>query len=638
MAPRLVVVKDDHSALAELTKAARECEAILSAQTLAEWIGAGRELTASGVLKPTAAVEVCGVLGIELPSKKPRSALDISELMMVWSAAASAGFIEVDGRRVMAGAGLRQWLDGDPETVLAIWTQCVLESLGLAGTPDEEDLEYLAVLSTLYGRDGTASLGELATGIEEFSGGRSAQEGPCPDCGQVHAETADPLGFLGLVAPFGDGLELAEDAVLALVEFGVAILEDDVAELTPLGRRLTSFMFRDSAPAADADAATFVSALATLPPMVSALMARPWMDARAPAAAAEELLAFAESADGMLRIAGLDLARVRGPEAASAWRKWSDKPGFGAYARSWLAEQSGGTALSDRDDAWVTVDSLICMLDALPKGLPDVLISTMLQAQFADEIAEVLPLLEDSGHPAAGRLVQLLGGTPASLQSLLPGTLPGPAAARSKKPALRAGQGKRAASDSAYQIKITLRGVSKPPVWRRVLVPADIRLDQLHEVIQRAMGWDSYHMHLFADGWSEYGVPDRELGHLDESAVRLSELLADTGDKLGYTYDFGDDWEHDVQLEKILPSAADMAYPVCTAGKGACPPEDCGGAWGYANLKDTLADPDDEEHQDMREWLSLESAEDFDPAEFSIEEVNGRLGFLSLQNPPMSRP
>src|SRR5436309_1747527 len=115
MAPRLVVVTDGHSPLDELADAARKCEAMAGARLLAEWIGAGRELTTRGVLRPADAVQACALLGIELRSKKPRSALDIDELMMVWGTADCAGFLDVDGRRVMADAGLRRWLDAAPE-------------------------------------------------------------------------------------------------------------------------------------------------------------------------------------------------------------------------------------------------------------------------------------------------------------------------------------------------------------------------------------------------------------------------------------------------------------------------------------------------------------------------------------------
>jgi hypothetical protein len=176
-----------------------------------------------------------------------------------------------------------------------------------------------------------------------------------------------------------------------------------------------------------------------------------------------------------------------------------------------------------------------------------------------------------------------------------------------------------------YQLKVTLRGVSKPPVWRRVLVHADASLGDLHEVIMAAMGWDGGHLHMFSDDTTRYGTtPDDE----DEDLFALADVLVEPGDRLRYTYDFGDDWDHDIKMGKVLPPDADAhasAVPVCLAGKGACPPEDCGGPWGYADLKVTIADPSDEEHEERLEWLGLEDPSDFDPAAFDLASVNARL-------------
>jgi hypothetical protein len=183
------------------------------------------------------------------------------------------------------------------------------------------------------------------------------------------------------------------------------------------------------------------------------------------------------------------------------------------------------------------------------------------------------------------------------------------------------------AADSAAgtaQIKISLRDVSKPPVWRRVLVPAGIGLDMLSEVIQVAMGWDGGHLHVFSHGREQFGPSGLDLGYTDEASVTLADLLSKPGDKLSYSYDFGDGWEHDLLLEETRHETPG-GPPSCVAGKGACPPEDCGGPWGYADLKEVLADPADEEHLERLEWLGLESGDEFDPAEFSVDEVNDRL-------------
>jgi Plasmid pRiA4b ORF-3-like protein len=164
------------------------------------------------------------------------------------------------------------------------------------------------------------------------------------------------------------------------------------------------------------------------------------------------------------------------------------------------------------------------------------------------------------------------------------------------------------------QIKVKLLGVSKPPVWRRLQLRADTRLDRLHEIIQAAFGWQDYHMHCFTCGPEEFGVPDPDLGHADERRVSLGELIGGVGDRLRYTYDFGDDWQHEITIEDLLDANPDTHYPVLVAAKGACPPEDCGGPWGYAELKETLANPSHEQHQDMLDWLGLDNASEFDPA------------------------
>lgn len=178
--------------------------------------------------------------------------------------------------------------------------------------------------------------------------------------------------------------------------------------------------------------------------------------------------------------------------------------------------------------------------------------------------------------------------------------------------------------DPVYQVKITLLGVENPPVWRRVLVPAAIRLDRLHDVIQATMGWQNAHLHVFVDGQTYYGVPDPELPFLDEGATRLSDLAAPGGSLL-YNYDFGDSWDHEILIEEATVATPTGRYPQCVAGESACPPEDVGGVGGYARLIDILTEPGHEEHQDMLDWLGLDNPNRFDPAHFDPTEANRRL-------------
>ncbi len=177
-----------------------------------------------------------------------------------------------------------------------------------------------------------------------------------------------------------------------------------------------------------------------------------------------------------------------------------------------------------------------------------------------------------------------------------------------------------------YQLKVTLLGTS-PPIWRRLLVPADVTLAQLHDVLQAAMGWQECHMHEFSAGGRHFGQPnpeDRFMGMPpveNERTVRLSRVLGRVGAKAIYTYDFGDSWEHAIVLQKRLCADPTTAYPVCTGGELACPPEDCGGIGGFYDLLDALRDPAHEQHDEMNDWVG----DDYDPDAFSIDAVNQML-------------
>lgn len=180
-------------------------------------------------------------------------------------------------------------------------------------------------------------------------------------------------------------------------------------------------------------------------------------------------------------------------------------------------------------------------------------------------------------------------------------------------------------SRQIYQLKISLAEVS-PPVWRRVLVPGGYTLDRVHRVIQYAMGWQGYHLHSFDIGGVQYGEPDPD-GDLvlrDELDTRLDAVTA-KGEQLRYTYDFGDWWEHEVVVEDVFPAEPDEAYPVCVAGARACPPEDVGGAYGYADFVDALTDPDHPEHAQMHSWVGRP----FDPAVFDPDRVTTLLRRLA---------
>jgi len=173
-----------------------------------------------------------------------------------------------------------------------------------------------------------------------------------------------------------------------------------------------------------------------------------------------------------------------------------------------------------------------------------------------------------------------------------------------------------------YQLKITLQR-SKPPIWRRVLVPGDITLYRLHRIIQGAMGWWDSHLHQFIVGEVYYGEPSSEDWYevKSERRVRLNAIAPCEEFKFTYEYDFGDDWLHTVLVEKILPPDPAQKLPVCIKGKRACPPEDVGGVWGYEIFLEAINNPKHQEHASFLEWIGGS----FDPEQFDLDAINARL-------------
>jgi len=185
-----------------------------------------------------------------------------------------------------------------------------------------------------------------------------------------------------------------------------------------------------------------------------------------------------------------------------------------------------------------------------------------------------------------------------------------------------------------FRMRLALAG-TKPPVWRRIDVPGDITLDRLHQVIQAAMGWLDSHLHQFSTGsdpraphfLTRYDIDGEGDEGIDEGEVRLDQVVAAKGDRLWYEYDFGDGWRHTLAVEAVLDTPP--AVPTVVAGKRACPPEDCGGTWGYAELAkwvrsgyDASAVPEQfESAADARQWLPL----DWDPDQFDVSEAQQML-------------
>ncbi len=183
------------------------------------------------------------------------------------------------------------------------------------------------------------------------------------------------------------------------------------------------------------------------------------------------------------------------------------------------------------------------------------------------------------------------------------------------------------ATAQVYQFKLALIGV-EPTVWRRIQVPETYSFWDLHVALQDAMGWLDYHLHVFrvarpgAVEVEHIGIPDDdpfegEKPILPGWEIPISRYFARAGTSAHYEYDFGDGWEHELTLEAVLPQQAGQKYPLCVDGARACPPEDCGGVYGYENLLTVIQDPTHEEYESTLEWLGGR----FDPDRFDPKRV-----------------
>jgi hypothetical protein len=236
------------------------------------------------------------------------------------------------------------------------------------------------------------------------------------------------------------------------------------------------------------------------------------------------------------------------------------------------------------------------------------------------------PLMKGTGSPDR-ELAVVLGVSdqqePPSNVIQFPGShRPNPALARAIRPR---------AAGTVFQLKVTLENI-KPPVWRRVLVDASSTLDHVHEVLQAAFGWWNRHLHEFEIDGTRYGNPDPdddgEPPTVEEQRVRLDTVVT-AGSTFGYLYDFGDGWSHRVTVEKVVPAETGTTVPACIGGRRACPPEDCGGPWGYEHLLEALADPTHRDHRDLADWLGAPfDPEAFDAADFVHHLRAIRLGAL----------
>lgn len=224
-------------------------------------------------------------------------------------------------------------------------------------------------------------------------------------------------------------------------------------------------------------------------------------------------------------------------------------------------------------------------------------------------------------HPEGLRSAPTFSEHWLALAGIDPDSVPGPVDPFQSLPAQR-----RPSTDiGTFQFRIELLE-AQPPIWRRFRVPANLPLEDLHDVIQIVMGWTDSHLHEFIVGEQRYGeasdewpVPDQ--APADEQQFRIDQVVSRPGEHLEYLYDFGDDWEHRLTLEAVDPAAAHAEPIECLDGARRCPPEDVGGLHGYIEFLETVRDPTHPDHADMLRWAGGE----FDPEDFKVKEINAEL-------------
>jgi hypothetical protein len=193
-------------------------------------------------------------------------------------------------------------------------------------------------------------------------------------------------------------------------------------------------------------------------------------------------------------------------------------------------------------------------------------------------------------------------------------------------------------------LKIGLEGAA-PPLWRRIQVPSAASLGFLHNVIQEAFGWEGYHLHRFRDergrAWGEPDISDGggygAATFADEEEAALGKVLRAEGAVLWYVYDFGDDWRHRIEVEKIMPLDPDVTYPRCTGGRRAAPPaEDIGGIWGLEEVVYLVTHPEADPPEHFEDLVSDLRDEGYDPGAFDPAEVTRRLSGLNVRAAAMA--
>lgn len=609
--------------VADLAPAARNCGRVRLLRRLAEW-AEGRRTTKAGSLtlaEARAAVRDLRLPGDQGPGRTPaRSAAGFPELQDLWELAVELELLQARGGRVEAGPALEALRYDRDRDVVEFWTALLAVTLDPSLPSLGVQAGLVPMLIRLYVDRLPVKVEELVLEIAAAAFGvDGGSVGSTPEVGLLTA-----------------AYEPAVRSQLAdLEEIDAVVLDEDRAILTDLCRYGLSSWFEEgglSAPVVTDLAKATVSELLDLGTAVDGPEAledlfQEWVSAYGAEAAVDAIVEHARGGTPLHRVAAFGLLDRVNDAAEGAVRACLEDEDLRPHAVAWLMARGLTSEEPRLDDLQrLYVDLVAAELNDDEESVRESIVEIAGHGE-SDQV-DLIDSLWQSDHPQTLEVLEALSRYH-----------PDPAAARAaRKAAMRVRSAveeaptpsaprRTAKKGEAYQLKITLLD-TKPPVWRRVEVPGDIKLSGLHAVIQTAMGWSGGHLHQFLINGVEYSEPDEDMPDdvLDESDVELAGVSAE-GDQLLYVYDFGDNWRHEVKVEKVLPASKSGQQARCVAGGRACPPEDVGGVWGFADFLEAYYDPAHEEYEQFHDWLG----DDYDAAAFDPAEVNGQLRRLRLR-------
>jgi len=511
------------------------CTMAHQACELAHWVGRdGRPVTASRVLRRADVAAAGAAVGVPVPARV-RTAADVSALHRPWSFALGSGLLEITGSLAVAGPVLEQWPSLGDAQVLDAWLAGLRAVCTAESDPRYEQgvatlaFAFLEVVATRDCPDPRHLWHRLVEVVEEQEedGDRSDHvpfhvltQYADPVTGDRFAGMVDLLGRLGAVT--GGGTQTV--AATALGQWARAYAR------AGRPRRITADLSTDEVVELLADCVRRGA------DPWSAVWR--WLEPRAAADAARELLTAAAGVSAAARIGAGDVADGLGEQALRVWREAERIPELGPHARATLAAWNQGPRLAPVDVRWLAVEHAAAALEG---SGPDEALALVYDRIPGTDLQSCLDAVAGCDHPDAGRVAAALAAFVSS--------------------------GVARSVDQVYQLKVVLLHWS-PPSWRRALVPAIATLGDLHAVIQELFGWDGDHLHMFEAGGKRYSDPlfdlrDLEMG--DEFANRLRDVFTGATKKIRYEYDFGASWWHEVTLEKVQEREPGAVYPICIA-------------------------------------------------------------------------